>query len=290
MPSLSSPFYASSAQKSPTNSSPQEKLAQLEKLLDGLGGVLIAYSGGVDSTFLAAVAHRVLGEKMLAVTASSPTYPGEEVEAAQNLAHQLNFPHLLISTQEMEDPAFIANNPHRCYYCKRELFHQLLDIAAQRGLPWVADGSNVDDLEDYRPGRRAIQELGVVSPLCQVGLTKAEIRALSQEMNLPTWDKPSLACLASRIPYGTLITPELLERIERAESYLHSLGISQVRVRHHAELARIEVDPESIPLLLQGDRPQEIARRLRELGYTYVTLDLLGYRTGSMNETLKGKQ
>lgn len=280
----------SSTQKlSPTFTS-QEKLARLESLLKELDGVVIAYSGGVDSTFLAAVAHRVLGEKMLAVTAYSPTYPEEEVDSARCLAHKLNFPHLLISTDEMKDPAFIANDPHRCYYCKKELFQHLLTIAAQRGWRRVADGSNIDDLSDYRPGRKAIQELGVVSPLCQVGLTKAEIRSLSREMGLPTWDKPALACLASRIPYGTAITADILKRIEQAESYLHSLGIAQVRVRHHGTLARIEVDPQSIPLLLQGNRRREIAERLKELGYTYVTLDLLGYRTGSMNETLGAKE
>jgi uncharacterized protein len=264
----------------------QEKLAKLKEILRELDSVLIAYSGGVDSTLLASVAKEVLGEKAVAITAASPTYPAREVEGAQLTARSLGLRHLLTESKELDDPCFVANNPDRCYHCKKELFGRLREIASQQGLKWVVDGSNADDLRDYRPGRKAGAELEVRSPLSEAGLTKEEVRALSRERGLPTWDKPALACLASRFPYGTTITPELLRRIGEAEAFLYELGAKQVRVRHHGEIARIELDQESLNLFLQEEKRAAVVARLKGLGYPYVTLDLAGYRSGSMNEVL----
>ena len=262
----------------------ERKLKQLNDLLKELGSVLIAYSGGVDSTFLAVAAHRALGERVLAVTASSPTYPQSEIEAAKNLASQLGIRHLVIETDELADSSFVANDTNRCYYCKKELFNRLQQLAVQENMAWVVDGSNLDDLKDYRPGRRAAAEFGVRSPLCEVGLTKQEIRVLSHRWGLPTWDKPSLACLASRFPYGSPITIEVLTRISQAEAYLRQFGVKQVRVRHHDHVARIEVEQQDMALFLEESLRLRIVEKLRSLGYTYITLDLAGFRSGSMNE------
>jgi uncharacterized protein len=253
---------------------------------------LIGFSGGIDSTYLATVALKVLGkDSVLAVIASSPTYPAHEIEAAKKLAKQLGLKYQVIETNEMADPRFASNPKERCYYCKQELFGKLIQMAKgandqKQSYAVVADGSNADDLNDFRPGSQAKTELGVRSPLQEAGFTKAEIREAAKAMELPNWDKPSLACLSSRVPYGTPITVSVVKQIGEGENYLHSLGLRQVRVRHHGIIARIEVDPEEMPLVMEEDVRNQIAAHFQNLGYTYVSLDLKGYRTGSMNEVL----
>ncbi|MBI4233915.1 MAG: ATP-dependent sacrificial sulfur transferase LarE [Chloroflexi bacterium] len=263
-----------------------DKLNRLQDVLRDLCSCVVAFSGGVDSTFLVSVAYEVLGDRCLAVTGVSPTYTREEVEAARSLAEHIGARHRFIKTSELDDPCFARNDSRRCYYCKSELFRELRRIADAEGLAWVADGTNLDDTSDYRPGRQAAAELGVRSPLLEAGLTKADIRRLSRDRGLPTWDKPAQACLASRFPTGTAITQELLEQVAQAEAYLHSLGLRQVRVRHHGPIARIEVEPDDLSRLVADGVRQGIVSRLQALGYTYISLDLAGYRTGSLNEVL----
>lgn len=268
-----------------------QALAKLERLRERLrviGGAVVAFSSGVDSTFLLRVAHEELGDRVVAATARSHSFPNRELDEATAFCRAEGVRHVVIDSKELDIPGFAENPPDRCYHCKKELFGKLLAFARDNGLAAVLEGSNIDDDGDYRPGRRAIRELGIVSPLHEAGLTKTEIRALSRKMGLPTSDKPSFACLASRFPYGERITVRGLERVEKAEQWLLDAGwgLTQLRVRSHGDLARIEVPPADIPRL--AARASEIAAAFKDLGFAYVTLDLLGYRTGSMNEILPG--
>jgi uncharacterized protein len=262
-----------------------EKERALEESLSSLGSVIVAYSGGVDSAYLAYVAHRTLGERALAVTAESPSYPERHRRMAAQIADRFGFHRTIVHTHELERPEYRANPANRCYFCKRELYTCLSPMASDRAAV-VVDGSNADDRGDYRPGRQAAREFGVRSPLDEVDLAKDEIRELSRRAGLPTWDEPSSACLSSRIPYFSEVTPEKLRMIERAEQVLRTLGFRVCRVRHHDGLARIEIGRAELARALEAETSDLIVRQLQAIGYRYVTIDPRGYRTGSLNEGL----
>ncbi|MDR2388077.1 MAG: ATP-dependent sacrificial sulfur transferase LarE [Deltaproteobacteria bacterium] len=265
-----------------------DKQARLKEYLSTLGSVALGFSGGVDSSYLAAVCAETLKEKAVLVTGCSASFPERERRAAVSLAKVLGLKHLLVDSEELNLKGFSENPPNRCYLCKRELFGKILAVAKAEGLNHAIEASNTDDEGDYRPGLVAINELGVKSPLREARLSKAEIRTLSKELGLPTWNKPSFACLASRFPYGEMITAERLSRIDQAESYLLELGLNQVRVRFHdqGELARIETDDQGLSLLMDLSARTKVAEFFRSLGFLYTAVDILGYRTGSMNLTL----
>jgi len=260
------------------------KLDQLKTNLKKMGSVAIGFSGGVDSTFLLSVAHEVLGENVIAVTGVSSTFSQKENEEAECFTSNIGIKHVFVDSEEIENDDFSKNSKNRCYFCKKELFSKIKQAAEENNISFVLDGSNADDVNDYRPGFEAIKELGVVSPLCNVGLTKDEIRTFSKEMGLGTWDKPAFACLASRFPYGTKITKSRLKMVEQAEDHIRELGAKQFRVRYHDEIARIEVLKNDFQTVL--DRSEEISKKFKEIGFKYVTLDIEGYRPGSLNEVL----
>ncbi len=261
----------------------QDKTTRLQSILSEMGGCVIGFSGGVDSTLLFAVAAEVLGQRALAVTATSETYPERERRAAEELAIRIGGRHRVIVSEELDIPEFKDNPRNRCYYCKHELFSKLRAIADEEGLACVLDGTNIDDRSDHRPGRQAAGEIGVRSPLEEAGFTKQDIRELSRALDLPTWDKPAYACLSSRFPYGTAITRERVGRVGQAEEALLELGFRILRVRYHDSVARLELGPEEFALA-SGPLREEVVRIVKGAGFTYVALDLQGYRTGAMNE------
>ena len=275
------------ADRGPAHTVVQEKAAALYSALEELPALIVAYSGGVDSAYLAWAATQVLGDRALCITADSASYPEHHRAMASRIAREFGLNHEVIRTNELANPEYRANPANRCYYCKHELYTHLSAIARARGIPAIADGSNADDRGDYRPGRQAAREFGVRSFLDEVGLTKGEIRELSRAAGLPTWDEPASACLSSRIPYFSDVTDEKLRMIERAETVLRSLGFRVCRVRHHDTIARLEIAREEMARALEPEVAETIDRELRAIGYEHVTLDLRGYRLGSLNAALR---
>lgn len=264
--------------------STQTKFEDLQRVLKSLGSVVVAYSAGVDSTLVLRVAHDMLGDRVVAATGLSDTYPDEEMAEARALAAEIGVEHVMLRTEELTDPRYAMNSHQRCFFCKNELFGKLRELANERSIEHIVDGSNADDAGDFRPGLRAARQFGVRSPLQEAGMTKDEIRELSSELGLRTWDKPAFACLSSRFPYGTPITVEKLTQVATAEKALRELGFKGFRVRHHDTVARLEVDPDDFPGVIELHA--QIVARLREAGYRFVALDLQGYRSGSLNEGL----